>query len=94
MPAERKIDLPDAQKSAQVYLVSQAIMDKLKEADLGYKIVPKAEDFEVQKGGEEMGFSIKQDGPAFQAIKEFIRSATLTVTCSDGYITAEIEWPD
>lgn len=94
MPEERKIQLPDPQKSGQSYVISQAFFDKLKQTDLGYKIIPRPEDFEVEKGGGEMKISIKPSGPAFTALKDWLREATLTVTCEDGYITAEIEWPD
>lgn len=62
MPEERTIQLPNPQKSAQSYVMSQAFYDKLKRADLGYFMTPNAQDFDITVTGETKEFSLKASG--------------------------------
>jgi len=90
MPEERKIQLPDPKKAGKSYVLSQAFVDKLKQADLGYLVTPRAEDFTVEKGGGEMKFSIDPNGPAFTGSSRG-NGALIFVDCDSAEV-ARIEW--
>jgi hypothetical protein len=62
MAAERKITLPGPSQPGQSYLLSSEFITKLKEVDLGYFVKPNEEDFEIEKGGEELRFKLKKQG--------------------------------